>query len=230
MKLFLCGGGSGKQIIYALNRFSKTLNKEKPILYIPLAMDEKKYDSCYEWFEKEIQYMNINKFEMVRSSLELSKKDFENYSALFIGGGNTYKLLMNIKNNTNYEKILNYLKSGGTVFGGSAGAIIFGKDINGCLLNDKNIVNLDDTKGFNMINDYSILCHLNNKNLRKNVKYLKKFTNKNKLIYLPEDNVIYIDDNKFGLIGNKKYIIFKNGNYVFHTNANFKKDFFNSEN
>lgn len=54
MKLFLCGGGSGKQIIMAINRFSKSLNKDKPILYISLAREENKYDDCYKWFKKDI--------------------------------------------------------------------------------------------------------------------------------------------------------------------------------
>ena len=89
MKLFLCGGGSGKQIIKTLIRFSKLVNKDKPILYVPLAMETENYDSCYDWFSKEIKYMKLKKFEMISSSLELSKKNLLNYAAIFIGGGNT---------------------------------------------------------------------------------------------------------------------------------------------
>ena len=127
-------------------------------------MDENKYDSCYKWFECEIKQVGLKEFEMVRSKEELSKKDFSSYSAIFIGGGNTYKLLSDIKACSNYEKIVEYIKNGGTVFGGSAGAIIFGKDIDCCSLDDKNKIGLKDTRGFNLLSDYSILCHLNNKN------------------------------------------------------------------
>ena len=158
MKLFLCGGGSGKQILDALYKFSNVINKEKPILYIPLAMEEDKYDSCYDWFKSEIKSVNLENFEMVRSSLELSQKDFSNYCAIFIGGGNTYKLLNDINKYSNKEKIIKYLNDDGIIFGGSAGAIIFGKDINCCLLDDENKVNMVDTSGFNLLNDYSILC------------------------------------------------------------------------
>ena len=139
------------------------------------------------------------------------------------GGGNTYKLLSEIKQYDNYEKIKTYLKKGGIVFGGSAGAIIFGKDINGCLLDDKNIVNLENTNGFNYLNGYSILCHLKNKNFNKNKKYLEEYSKSNKLIYLPEDNVILIDNDKISIIGTSKYALFENGNYVFHNYANYKK-------
>ena len=224
MKLFLCGGGSGKQILNALYKFSNVIDKKKPILYIPLAMDSKKYDSCYEWFKNELKNINLDKFKMIRSSLELSKTDLNNYSALFIGGGNTYKLLHELKQNDNYNKIKTFLKNDGIIFGGSAGAIIFGKDIDSCLLDDKNEVNLKDTKGFDYLNEYSILCHLKSKNFNRNLKYLQDYSINSKLIYLPEDDVIFINDAKIGIIGTSKYVIFKNGKYVFHNFANLKKD------
>ena len=62
MKLFLCGGGSGKQINFALNKFSKLIDKNKPILYIPLAMNDDDYDNCESWFSSEINFlMNYHK-------------------------------------------------------------------------------------------------------------------------------------------------------------------------
>lgn len=228
MKLFLCGGGSGKQIVSALNKFSSVLDKTKPILYIPLAFENNDYDSCSNWFSEEIKFMGINNFEMVRSSKELSQKDFNKYCALFIGGGNTYKLLKDLKENSNFEKIENYLKNDGIIFGGSAGAIIFGKDINSCLLDDKNIVLLDDCKGFNYLNNYSILCHLNNVNFKKNKKYLMEYSIKHKTIYLPEEDVIIVTDKKIEFIGQNKYVIFNNGKYTYHNFANIKKDINNN--
>lgn len=226
MKLFLCGGGCGKQIFNAYQKFKKVIDKSKPILYIPLAMEEEMYNSCYEWFSNEILNFGLTEFEMVKSSLELSKKDFTKYSALFIGGGNTYKLLKDLYDNSNYNKIIDYLKNGGIVFGGSAGAIIFGKDIDSCLLEDKNNINLKDTKGFNCLNEYSILCHLNKSKFKKNKDYLRKYSKSHKTIYLPEEDIIYISNDKIKLIGNKKYIIFKAGNCSLHNFANFKKDMY----
>ena len=224
MNLFLCGGGSGKQIIYALKKFSSLLDKTKPILYIPLAFLDDDYDSCYRWFSKEIKFMGLDSFEMVRSSKELSQKDFNKYCALFIGGGNTYKLLKELKENSNFEKIDNYLKNKGIVFGGSAGAIIFGKDINSCYLDDKNIVNLEDCRGFNYLDDYSLLCHLNKTNFKKNNKYLFDYSKENKTIYLPENDVIIVTDRKIEFIGQSKYVLFNKGKYTYHNFANIKKD------
>lgn len=222
MKLYLSGGGSGRQNLYAYNSFFNTIDKHKPILYIPLAMDEEKYDSCYEWFKGEIGYFGANNFEMVRSSLELAKLDLTNYSSIFIGGGNTYKLLKELQDNSNMEKIKKYLQNDGIVYGGSAGAIIFGKDIDGCLLVDQKLEG--DTKGFDLLNGYSILCHFSKSSLKLTEEYLKEYSQNNKLLFLPEEDVLVVTDKNIKFIGNKKYCIFKYGDYTIHTSANFKKD------
>ena len=92
------------------------------------------------------------------------------------------------------------------------------------MLDDNNITNYKQSNGLNYLNDYSLLCHLNKSNFKKNKDYLKEYSKKNKTIYLPEEDVIVISNNKIEFIGNKKYVIFKNGNYAFHNFANLKKD------
>ncbi len=222
MKLYLSGGGSGKQNHFAYINFFRIIDKSKPILYIPLAMESTMYKSCYNWFKNEINSYNFDKFEMVKSSLELSKLDLNNYSALFIGGGNTYRLLSELNKNDNIFKIKKYLLNGGIVYGGSAGAIIFGKDIDGCkLMDEKNDVN---TAGLNFINNYSLLCHFNNNNLKLNKNYLTTYSKKNKLLFLPEEDVLVISDNSIKIIGNHKYAIFDNQKMAIHSPSNFKKD------
>lgn len=222
MKLYLSGGGSGKQNHFAYVNFFRIIDKSKPILYIPLAMESIMYKSCYNWFKNEIYSYNFDKFEMVKSSLELSKLDLNNYSALFIGGGNTYRLLSELNKNDNIGKIKKYLLNGGIAYGGSAGAIIFGKDIDGCkLMDEKNDVN---TEGLNFINNYSLLCHFNNNNLKLNKKYLTTYSKKNKLLFLPEEDVLVISDNTIKIIGNHKYAVFDNQKMAIHSPSNFKKD------
>lgn len=220
MKLFLCGGGSGPKLKQTMELFANSIDKNKPILYIPLAMEKNKYHDCYNWFKEEINDVNITNFEMVTSSKELSQKDLNNYSALFIGGGNTYKLLYELKQNNNYQKIEKFLANNGIAFGGSAGAIIFGKDINSCLNDDENYVNLKETNGFNMVSGFSILCHLKEKGMKKNLKYLQEFSKRNKTIYIPEEAVIYIDNFEQKILTPTEYLIFENGehNYYFPTN------------
>lgn len=227
MRLYLSGGGSGKQNHYAYINFFNIIDEKKPILYIPLAMESNMYASCYNWFKNEIAQYNFNKFEMIKSSLQLSKLNLNNYSALFIGGGNTYKLLKELKKNNNLDKIKKYLLDGGNIYGGSAGAIIFGKDIDGCLLMDeKNDVS---TNGLNLVNNYSILCHFNKPNYKLNKRYLKEYSKNNKILFLPEEDVLVVTDNSIKIIGNKKYALFQKNNVSIHNSSNFKKDINNNE-
>lgn len=204
MKLFLCGGGSGKQILNALYKFSNILNKNKPILYIPLAMENNKYDSCYNWFENEINIINLDKFEIVKSSYELSKKDLDNYSALFIGGGNTYKLLSELKQYDNYNKIKKYLKGGGVVFCGSAGAI---NQSNRVMYKDDfdNFI-MKDYAGLGLVN-INIFPHveLENQSLLEETKEISKDM---PLILLPNDSFIRIKNGNMEIVG-ESYKLYK---------------------
>ena len=179
MRMFLCGGGSGKKIKEATIKFGSLIDKSKPLLYIPLAMKCEKYDSCLEWIKEEMNIIGINNIEMVTSGEDLYKKNFDNYSAIYIGGGNTYKLLRDIKKNNCFDKIKRYIDNDGIVFGGSAGAIIFGKDIDTCKYEDDNsIIGLKDTSGFDVLSGYSLLCHYNDNIVKteNNINYLKKYS------------------------------------------------------
>lgn len=111
MKLFLNGGGCGNQTLLVYREINKIINHNKPVLYIPLAMDEKEYpyDSCYDWIKEEISSINIPSIEMVRSFEELEEKSLDDYSLIYIGGGNTYKLLNGLKKAKTYDKLKKYL-------------------------------------------------------------------------------------------------------------------------
>lgn len=218
MKLLLCGGGCGEQTIEANKKINEIIDHNKPLLYVPLAMDEDKhpYDGCLEWITGELSSVDIPGIEMVRTFDELASKNYYDYCAIFIGGGNTYKLLKGIKDSGSFEKIKDYITNDGIVYGGSAGAIIFGYDINSCLAMDANDVNLEDTKGFNALDGKSIFAHYTNEKTSevhdKYKQYLSSYSsNKEEVVALPEEDTIFIDDNKITIIGNRPYFVFDNG-------------------
>lgn len=120
------------------------IDHEKPLLYIPLAMESEMYSSCLEWIKGELREVDITGIEMVTSAQEITDKDLSQYCAIFIGGGNTFKLLYELKISGAFEKIKAYMDNDGIVFGGSAGAIIFGESLESCILDDTNEVGLKD--------------------------------------------------------------------------------------
>lgn len=225
MKLLLNGGGSTKELEITMNKLNEIMDHSKPILYVPLAMDENEhpYDGCYEWFQKQITNIDNCKVDMARTFEEFAKFDFNNYSSIFIGGGNTYKLLKGIKENGIFEKIQNYLNNGGIISGCSAGAVIFGKDINIISTMDKNDVNLIDTKGFDCLNGISIFPHYTNTKSKLTAeeneirtagftKAIMEFSNEiGDVLAVPEEDTIYINDDSIELIGSRPYYECKNG-------------------
>lgn len=225
MRLILCGGGSGEKTIEINKRFNEIVDCTKPILYVPLAMDEVKhpYDGCLEWVKGELSNIDVPSIEMVRTFDELASKNYFDYSAIFIGGGNTFKLLKGIKDSGAFDKIKEYIQNDGIVYGGSAGAIIFGYDINSCISMDENKVGLVDTKGFNVLNGKSIFAHYTNRSHKltneENDIIEKKYTdsmiefskNIGGVIALPEEDSILINGDNIEVIGNLPYYEFENG-------------------
>lgn len=77
--------------------------------------------------------------------------------------------------------------------------------------NDENLVGLQDTKGFNCINDYSILPHYKKMpeqflDIQKRVDKLLKHGYK--LVCLPEETSLWINDNQIKIVGQKPIEIF----------------------
>ena len=153
--------------------------------------------------------------EMVKSPDELMDKDFNEYACLYIGGGNTYKLLNDLKISGAFNKIQKYLlEDDGIVYGGSAGAIIFGKDLDSCNTDDENEVGLIDNTGFNMVNGYSILCHYTNREEERTElsrKYLIELSKQKPIYAIPEEDTIYIDNENITFIGPRPYHEFVDG-------------------
>ena len=214
MKVFIRGGGSGEQTRRAIQRLNEVIRHDLPCLYIPLAMEEEMYDSCLEWIQGELGSVEIPGIEMVRSAEELARKNLADYSFLFIGGGNTFKLLYELKRVHMFEPIREYLRRGGTAFGGSAGAIIFGEDLESCALDDDNEVGLQDTAGFDVLGGVSFLCHFTSRipeHDRRSEEYLLRISDHRKIYALPEEDTLFLNEDRLEEITERPYYIFENG-------------------
>jgi dipeptidase E len=215
MKLILNGGGSGENVKSARELLNSLIDHNKKILYIPFAWPDSTYNGCLEFMTNELSDVEKEGIDMVKSTDELMSKDFNNYACIYIGGGNTYKLLNDLKVSGAFDKIRNYLvNDNGIVYGGSAGAIIFGKDLDSCNTDDANEVGLVDNIGFNMINGYSLLCHFTSREPERTElsrNYLIELSKSKPVFAIPEEDSIYVDDDKIVFIGNRPYYEFKNG-------------------
>ena len=215
MKLILNGGGDGKAVESARQLLNRVIDHRKKILYIPLAWPDPTYRGCLEFMTGELADVEKAGIEMIRSTEELMSRDFPDYAALYIGGGNTYKLLRDLKESGAFGKIRKYLtEEDGNVYGGSAGAIIFGKDLDSCNTDDENEVGLADHTGFNMIGGYSLLCHYTSRNRERTElsrKYLLELSKTKPVYAIPEEDTIYVEDGRMEFIGDRPYYEFTGG-------------------
>ena len=215
MKIILNGGGSGHQVADARALLNRLIDHNKKILYIPFAWPDPTYNGCLEFMTNELSDIDKQGIDMVKSSDELMNKNFTDYACIYIGGGNTYKLLNNLKVSGAFDKIKKYLfDENGIVYGGSAGAIIFGKDLDSCNTDDENEIGLVDNTGFDMLNGYSLLCHYTSRELERtelSKKYLLELSKVKPVYAIPEEDTIFVNDGKIEFIGSRPYYEFKDG-------------------
>ena len=215
MKLILNGGGDGNSVTSARRKLNELIDHTKKCLYVPLAWPDKSFSGCLEFMTNELKDVDIPGIDMIKSAQELYNKNFNDYSFIYIGGGNTFSLLKELKDSGSFEKIKEYLKNDGIVYGGSAGAIIFGKDLDSCITDDENEVRLTDIAGFDMLNGYSLLCHFTNRDetrTKKSKEYLLELSKQKPIYAIPEEDTIYVDETGIEFIGTRPYYIFEHGN------------------
>lgn len=215
MKLILNGGGVGEQVESARKFLNDLIDHTKKILYIPLAWPDPTFNGCLEFMTGELSDVDKAGIDMVKTPEELMNKDFKEYACLYIGGGNTYKLLNCLKVSGAFEKIKKYLlEEDGIVYGGSAGAIIFGKDLDSCNTDDENEVGLEDNSGFEMLNEYSLLCHYTSRDAERtelSKKYLLELSKTKPVYAIPEEDTIYVKDGDIRFLGDRPYYEFVGG-------------------
>ena len=142
MKLILCGGGCGDQVKEGYEIFAREVNGGK-VLYIPLAWNNGNMENCINWFKQEMLPYGITDIEDVLDAKDITKEKLDKCAGVFIGGGNTFKLLKMLKETEAFDNLNEFLNRG-IIMGGSAGALIFGKSIDTCLKSNIEISSTDE--------------------------------------------------------------------------------------
>lgn len=202
-KIFSGGGGSKEDSILLDKLFIETINKEKEMIYLPIAMDNESYDDCYQWILSVFEPFHYKKITMWRSLEGKNYDDIKESSSIYIGGGNTYKLLHEIRRTHFDDALLQYINAGGVIYGGSAGAIIMGSDIDTCKDNDSNDYNIIDTSGLNLFAGNSLWCHYEDKHDVSITRFVQ--TTELSVIAIPEKSGIYYEGTLIKSIGETCY-------------------------
>ena len=157
--LILSGGGDPEQVRPIDEFFAAHIDKSKRVIYIPAAMEKDvfTYEQCLDWFTSTYELFGIKNIKML-TNLQNAEIPADT-AAAFIGGGNTYKLLKELRESGFEKKLITYLDNGGIVYGGSAGAMIFGRTIETEIHTGSKNYGLTDLSALNQLNGYDLWCH-----------------------------------------------------------------------
>lgn len=157
--IILSGGGDPEAVVPIDAYFASVIDLHKTVLYVPIAMEAMSfsYNECFEWFQRIYSAYGLTHMELCTDLKTLRLDD--RYGAVFIGGGNTFKLLHEIQNSDFAIQIRAFLEKGGVLYGGSAGAIVCGKTIEPAAYADENRAGISNYTALNLLNGYDVFCH-----------------------------------------------------------------------
>jgi len=210
-KLFISGGGQANKTKKLDGLFFSLIPKIKRMLYIPIAMPTKIYSQgdCFDWVTQVFPKFGVRKIDMWTDLNGRKYSQLEDYGAVYFGGGNTFTLLHHVKK-TGFDKLLlHYYNNGGTIYGGSAGAIILGLDIGTASFGgdaDENLVKLKDLSGLRLVKNFSIQCHYSSSDDIDAINYVQ--STKLNIIALPDETGLYINDDTIKVVGDKSAFVF----------------------
>lgn len=207
----MSGGGNEKQSFPLDKFFFDTLPKNGRFLYIPIALrGHKLYSTAHLWMKNitelhertDVQFETVD--DLSKYNLEVTKE----FDGIYIGGGNTWSLIQEIRKSGFADVLIQYIEAGGQVYGGSAGAIIMGKRID--THDDENKIGLQDVSGFNLLNNFSVACHFKDE---QNDRFKAWVSDHNlPIVCLPEETGLVIESGVALCVGTKPCVIyFSNG-------------------
>lgn len=233
MNLILCGGGWGQKTTNSNKLFESLIKGSKPVLYIPLAREQgdDNYQYCKTWLiTKAFKDIKLGNIVVVHSAREIADKSINDFAGVFIGGGNPYKLLKELTDGHVIDWLDKYLQTDGVIYGSSAGAMLFGKNVDSADYLVKNEVSLQNTDGLNKVLGLSIAPHYtnaNNKISKKATMYLIEYSKKTPVLALPEEDSLYMNNKNVTVIGTKPYCFFVDGKSIeFQPNIIYARETF----
>jgi len=207
-QLILSGGGDAPDSKKLDTLLIKLLN-HKPLLYIPVAWKTGDFESCIKWFTQTFSALGFTSFETWTDLTDKNYEQLDKFGGIYFGGGNTFLLLSKLRESGFDKALYKFIESGRPVYGGSAGAIILGKDIATASIgkdSDSNDIGLENLSGFGLLDTYSIQCHYE----PDQEDEMQKFVNENncKVIALPDKAGLYVKGDEIKVLGTEPAVVF----------------------
>ena len=156
-KILLGGGGSAEDEWAVLERFASWV-EDGPVLYLPVAA-QSVGQGHWDWIMSVLPSLGVMRVEMWATLASHAPAELDAYRGVFIGGGNAFRLLHELRVWGFGSALRDYTWQGGVLYGGSAGAIVLGRDIGTAAHLDENVTGDPDTSGLDLLHGDSVCCH-----------------------------------------------------------------------
>ena len=203
MRLFLTSSFS--HVSNLLEKFYGETVKGKTVTFIPTACNVESYTGYMDNDKQAFERLGVRVIELDISK-ELSTKDIENIintnDMIFIGGGNSFYLLQELRKSKADEIILKAINKNKLFIGVSAGSIItspnieYSKKMDDCA----KAPNLNNFNGLNLVDFYVLPHYLNEPFLKSTIDIHSDYADKHNLIPISNTQLICVTDNETKII------------------------------
>src|SRR5574341_2421481 len=160
VKVALGGGGGAADSRLLDEVFAAWLGAQGQLLYWPCALRGiRPFQSCLEWVTATFAPLNVADITMWTDLSEHQASELDRFDGVYIGGGNTFALLAELRKSGFEHALRAYVRRGKAVYGGSAGAVVLGRDIRTVDYLDRNEVGLVETTGLDLADGHAIWAH-----------------------------------------------------------------------
>ena len=152
------GGGGGAADEEVLWR--TMLRGKSRIIYWPFALDTGRFHSASEWLMSSLSDLNVSvEVETWTDLGSHTPEELASTELLFVGGGNTFRLLDHVRNHGFLGAVRDLVAGGGDYYGGSAGALLACADIHVAVGRDENELDLADLTALALVSGFDVLPH-----------------------------------------------------------------------
>ncbi len=157
------------------------------------------FQSCWECITVTFATLNVTNITMWTELSEHQASEIDEFDAVYIGGGNTFTLLAELRKSGFENHLREYVRRGKAIYGSSAGAAVLGRDIRTVNYIDRNKVGLVKTKGLDLAEGHAIWVHYQPQDDSLIDAYVRQY--QQPVIALSERSGIVIEQNDMRTVG-----------------------------
>ncbi|MFN2236289.1 MAG: Type 1 glutamine amidotransferase-like domain-containing protein [Anaerolineales bacterium] len=199
-KIMLAGGGGAEDSLLLDKKLASWIGRRGKMLFLPIAFqDPNRHKTSMAWIAETFSPLGVENIRMWSNLAEHNSTELFEFDAVYIGGGNTYWLLAQIVESGFDHHLVNFVRAGGIVYGGSAGAAILGRDIQTVKHLDRNDIDLTETRGLDLADGYSVWVHYQEEDDQRIREYMNE--KHHSVIAISERSGVVMDDTGIQSVG-----------------------------